>query len=113
MRVVVTGGRDFMDKVRVHVVLSKLHSTRGPITYLVEGGQRRTDWWAALWRKEKEISAFKADLARHGNAAGPIRNGQMIEEGEPGTATLFLGGKEMKNNMLLQARTVYLEVMQG
>ena len=71
------------------------------------------DWWAALWRKENEDSAFKADWAHHGNAAGPIRNRQMIEEGKPGTATSFIGRKKRRNNMLLHARTLYLEIIQG
>ena len=84
-----------------------------PITYLAEGGQRGSDWWAALWRKENGVSAFKADWAHHGNAAGPIRNRQMIEEGKPGTAISFVGREERRNNMLLQARIAYLEIIQG
>ena len=84
-----------------------------PITDLAEGRRRGSDWWAALWRKESGVSAFKADWAHHGNAAGPIRNRQRIEEGKPGTAISFVGREERSNSMLSQARIAYLEIIQG
>lgn len=111
MRVVVRGGRDFIDKVRVRTVLSQLHATRGPITYLAEGGQGGSNWWvAALWRKENEVSAFEADLARHGSAL--IRNGKMIKEGKPDVMISFPGEKSARN-MLLQVRMACLEMIEG
>jgi len=109
MRIVVTGGRAFMDKVRVHSALSKLHSTRGPITYLAEGGQREADWWAATRWKGNGVPGKDRD----GDTAGLIRNGKMIEGGKPGTAVPFLRENGMMDNMLLQRRMACLEIIEG
>lgn len=40
-----------------------------------------------------QFKVFKADWKKLGKAAGPIRNQQMIDEGEPDLAVEFPGGK--------------------
>ena len=106
MRIVVTGRRALMDKVRVHAVLSKLHSSQGPITYLAEGGQREADWWAATRWKANGVPGKDT----YGDTAGLIRNGKMIEGGKLGTGVPFL---RVMDDMLLQGRTACLEIIEG
>ena len=42
--------------------------------------------------RERDDEHFPADWARHGNSAGPIRNGQMLAAGKPELVVAFPGG---------------------
>ena len=39
------------------------------------------------------VSIYPADWDKHGKAAGPIRNKQMIDEGKPDLVIAFPGGR--------------------
>jgi hypothetical protein len=39
------------------------------------------------------VVRYPADWARHGNAAGLVRNQQMLDDGKPDLAVAFPGGK--------------------
>jgi len=94
-RVLVCGGRDFRHR---HVVFAEMdqHSADwGPFKVLIQGGASGADWLARVWAEERglEIVTFPADWKKHGPAAGPIRNQQMIEEGRPDIVIAFPGGR--------------------
>lgn len=94
MRLVVTGGRNFDDAVRVSFALSAVHRKHG-ITLLIEGGARGADRLCAEWAKRVGVpcKTFPADWGGHGKAAGHLRNQQMIDEGKPDAAVAFPGGR--------------------
>lgn len=85
-RVAVTGSRSFADAAHVTKVLDLVLREHGPFT-LVEGGATGADSLARQWAEYTSkitwvyIDPFPADWARHGKAAGPIRNQEMIDSG--------------------------------
>lgn len=80
MRVGVTGGRDYDNH---HAVVNAL-SCLPPDAILVHGDATGADTlcveqWGDI--HERDTEAHPADWLRHGKAAGPIRNQQMIDSG--------------------------------
>lgn len=85
MRVLVTGGRTYPFGARVFQVLDKLHAEVG-IEAVIEGGHwDGADKFAREWARANglEPETYKADWTGLGNAAGPIRNEEMIRESRP------------------------------
>ena len=84
MRVLVCGGRNYIDWRHIFLVLSKLHTSRGPFTLVMHGNAAGADTAASAWAQKMGIPErrFPADWRAHGGRmAGPIRNQQMIDEG--------------------------------
>lgn len=85
-RVLVTGSRDWPDPSYVHRVLDAVCANngwhRGDIT-VVHGGARGVDAYADDWARNRGVctEVHKADWARHGRGAGPIRNQAMVNAG--------------------------------
>lgn len=94
MRVLVCGGRDFSDHVSVSKTLGALAAEFGALT-VIEGGARGADMLARRWADYHghAIQTFQADWSKHGRAAGPIRNQQMLDEGRPDLVLAFPGGR--------------------
>lgn len=96
MKVLVCGGRDYDDWSRVRSVLDHLSPVDGNgITHVIHGGADGADALAARWAIERDItcSTYFADWAKHGRAAGPIRNGEMLTKGAPDVVVAFPGGR--------------------
>lgn len=93
MKIIVTGGRDFVDKDYVFKILSQIHSIT-PITELVHGGAPGADSLAGQWAIANQIpcTVFKADWKQFGGEAGPKRNRQMAEYGAD-CVIAFPGGR--------------------
>lgn len=93
LRLLVTGGRDCTDYKAVSAALDAIH-TKTPITLLIHGAARGADSTSALWAKNRNVpqAPFPANWDKHGKAAGPIRNQQMIDEGYPTAYHAFPGG---------------------
>lgn len=75
--------------------LDRLHRLHG-IEFLIEGGHRNgADWLARKWRSERGVSGdtYRAEWDRHGQAAGPIRNRSMAEDGAADGCVAFPGGR--------------------
>lgn len=107
-RVVVYGGRDVTDRNFVYRWLVLLFEPSygesedaqpwwmpRPDLELILGGAPGADslvedWAHVHWVKYR---VFKADWDKHGRAAGPIRNQQMIDEGQPHMGMAFPGGR--------------------
>lgn len=62
------------------------------ITVLIEGEARGADLLARRYAERRKIpvNAFPALWDKHGKAAGPIRNTQMLSEGRPDLVVAFL-----------------------
>lgn len=92
MKVLVCGGRDYSDGLRVYAELDRLKPD-----IVIEGGAEGADTFAWRWAR-RNIAAhmlltFKADWSRDGKAAGPIRNQRMIDDGKPDLVLAFPGGR--------------------
>lgn len=81
MRLLVTGSRDFDDRDLMWSVLDRLHAEHH-FTLLIHGDARGADRLAGQWAGERGIKvlACPADRKRHGRAARPKRNRQMLAE---------------------------------
>ena len=111
MRVLVCGGRNYMDAWRVNKTLRGLHEGENPITIIMQGGATGADAHARAWADcfTKSIT-FAAYWRSHGKAAGPIRNQRMLDEGKPDLVVAFPGGKGTAD-MVRRARKAGVEVI--
>lgn len=111
MRVLVCGGRDYSDQTRVFKELIFLRTSPGKLI-IIEGGASGADALAADFAKRYWVEhiQFKADWGKHGKAAGPIRNQQMIEEGKPDLVLAFPGGIGTAN-MIKQSKAAGIKVI--
>jgi len=87
MRVLVCGSRHFNDKELMEDVLKQWN-----ISCVVEGEARGADTLAREYaeRHGLDVLPFPALWDKHGRAAGPIRNHQMLTEGRPDLVVAFL-----------------------
>ena len=98
MRVLVCGGRDLDPfKVSCHLYdfFEKLLTDEGiSVTTIIHGDARGADLGARNLAEVLNIFQlpFPADWDRYGNRAGPIRNRQMLKEGNPDIVVAFPGG---------------------
>lgn len=94
MRVLVCGGRDFMDNAMAYKALDILHSNYG-FDVVIEGDARGADRIAGYWARKNKLDnvKFPAKWTQYGKRAGPIRNQAMLDEGRPDLVVAFPGGK--------------------
>lgn len=93
-KIIVTGGRDFDDWAMLSDTLDFLNPD-----VVVQGGASGADRMAKEWAKEnkKEVVTVEADWKTHGKAAGPIRNGEMLDAHPDACLVAFPGGKGTAN----------------
>jgi hypothetical protein len=108
MRVLVCGGRDYTNKIRVYKVLNEYLSI---VALIIEGGAKGADALARAWAKEHCVpySTYEADWEKYGRAAGPIRNTRMQKEGKPDLVIAF-GGNTGTNHMVKIAKAAKIPV---
>lgn len=94
MRVLVTGGRDYADRLRIHEIL---HGR--DITELATGGAVGADELARQWARDHEIDyrIYPAKWTTEGKAAGPRRNMRMHDAFQPDLVVAFPGGRGTAN----------------
>lgn len=86
-KVIIAGGRDFNDftffSQKVKEALVDLNLDREK-TLIIEGGARGADRMAYRFAKKHNITTKRenAEWNKYGNAAGPIRNKKMAEQGD-------------------------------
>ena len=92
LKVLVCGGRDFLDRSAVYAELNKLKSEVGDL-FIIQGGARGADYLAGRWAIENGSAMAKIDAnwLVYGKAAGPIRNTWMLEL-RPDLVLAFPGG---------------------
>lgn len=105
IRLLIAGGRDFSDREQFQAyLLDELEPSvvSGERIVLIHGAASGADHMADQWAAgtEVEVLRFPADWQAYGKSAGPIRNGLMIEQGEPDRALIFPGGPGTRDMML-------------
>ena len=104
MRILVCGGRDFCDRTLLGRELDRLHRLSS-LSLVIHGAAQGADALAGAWAQNRGIEEvrFPADWKKHGRAAGPLRNKQMLDEGKPDLVVAFPGGRGTAN-MVMQAQ---------
>ena len=89
-RILVTGSRGYSDKRAVRAALP----TGGDVL-VIHGGAVGADLLAAEVAQERGLAqkVYYPNWKRHGKAAGPIRNSDMLEDAQPTEALAFWDGK--------------------
>lgn len=106
-RVCVTGPRDEEDKEFVWSALDEFHrSDKGPITELGQGEARGVDRFAKEWAEDQGIpmKPYPADWDQFEEAAGAIRNGEMLDDFRPDYLLVFPRGGPGTTDCAKQAR---------
>jgi hypothetical protein len=108
MRLLVCGGRAYCDYRTLYAVLDEY---LGNVSCVINGGAAGADEWARSWAKENGVPLLTccADWKRHGKAAGPIRNQEMIDKHAPGLVIAFPGGRGTAD-MVRRAREAKITV---
>jgi hypothetical protein len=111
MRLLVCGGRDFSDTESAYKVLDAMHRALG-IDVVIEGDARGADRIAGYWARRNRVDnlKFPADWSKHGKAAGPIRNQQMLVEAKPTHVLAFPGGRGTAD-MVGRARAAGVQIV--
>lgn len=107
----VCGGRDFADAAVFNGAMSDLLRLKGCPKHVVHGGARGADAMAEEWahRMALYVTAVEADWRKHGNAAGPIRNQEMLDKHKPSLVVAFPGGRGTAD-MVRRAREAGIDV---
>lgn len=115
MRLLVCGGRDYRDQVRVFAALDRLLQQR-KIEVVIHGGATGADSLAGEWAEARGIPCMVFEVTREqwrelGRIAGPLRNSRMLREAEPDGVVAFPGGRGTAD-MIRQAESWGLSVWQ-
>lgn len=114
MKILVCGGRNYADKERVFSVLDILDRDEG-VTAVVHGAASGADSLAGEWARARNKPEHKhpAEWSRHGRAAGPIRNTQMLDEHPDIKVVVAFTGGAGTDNMVYQAKRRGILIMVG
>lgn len=90
MKVLVCGSRNWEDRQRIKDILDIYHE-RFLFTALIEGEALGVDGMARDWAIDRHIPTFRfpAHWGLFGKSAGPIRNQQMLDVGQPDFVIAF------------------------
>lgn len=112
-RILVCGGRDYADRDRLYGVLDDLLKASGYFDCVISGMARGADRLAAEWADARKVplAPFPADWNKHGRAAGPIRNQQMLDDGKPTLVIAFPGGRGTAD-MVRRSKAADVRVME-
>ena len=120
MKVVVTGSRCFEEHELIWKTLDLMHA-KEPIRRLAHGdcpdpngvpGAVSVDQECARWADAHGVpfKPYPADWKKHGRAAGPIRNREMLKAERPHLVIAFPGGQGT-HNCVRTARKLGLRVV--
>lgn len=103
-RVLVTGGVDYQDHVRIWDVLDKARAKHPDMVLLHGGAPRGAELIAAKWAGNRDVPqvVFKPDWARHQKAAPFKRNDAMLEAMPIGV--IAFPGSGITDNLVDKAR---------
>lgn len=116
MKILVCGDRNYADSKELYDSLDWIRGLYDyPNVVVIEGEARGADTLGREWAKERGFSVleFPADWDKHGRAAGPIRNKQMLEQ-EPDLVVAFhkdISSSKGTLNMITQANRANIPVM--
>jgi hypothetical protein len=115
MRLLICGGRDVSDAEKVWAEIDRFirDDQAGDTDQLlvITGGASGVDQWAEQWalRKGLPCMVFHPAWQTFHKAAGPIRNGWMLEHGKPDQVLALWGGKGTRD-MIAKARAAGVPV---
>ena len=92
---IICGGRNFLAKDIFTSAMSDLIRLRGVPAKIIQGGANGADSMAREWAQKKAVDCCTvfADWEKHGKAAGPIRNQEMLDRHKPTLIVAFPGGR--------------------
>ncbi len=104
MRILFCGDRGWTDTAKISAAFDEYQPT-----LVIEGEAKGADRLAREEANRRRIPVlpFRAKWEEYGRAAGPIRNRQMLDEGEPDLVLAFhsdLDSSKGTKNMVYQAR---------
>ena len=114
MRIIICGSRNWTDRAQIHAEIDRLHTKYGDKLIIIHGVcETGADMIANDYCIEKDIRIipFPARWRFHGNAAGPIRNQRMIDQGKPQGVVAFDMGGTGTASMISKANTAGLSVI--
>lgn len=120
-KMLVCGGRDYADVPWIWLNLDRIDNER-KVQCIIDGAQSKydpsrgmigTDYWAHQWAlaRARKCDRFPADWDTHNKSAGPRRNQQMVDEGQPDFVVAFPGGAGTAD-MINRARAAGIEVIE-
>lgn len=95
MRIVVTGGRDFLYPQFVKYILDSLNPTYVFVGDCPTGVDKIVSDWCNDNKVDHKI--FVADWDKFGKHAGPLRNREMLEHADDAVVVAFPGGRGTEN----------------
>ena len=108
MKILVCGGRKFADWRLLKETLDKYPDDTVLIHGAAPGADDLADRYGKKVRKWKVVP-YPADWKKYDDAAGPIRNQRMLDEGKPDRVIAFPGGHGTAN-MIRKARAAGVPV---
>jgi len=113
MIVLVCGGSNYWDVPSLFATLHCIHVDT-TIKKIVHGDARGADIIAKVWALHVgvEEKAYPANWKKHGRAAGPIRNSEMLEKEKIDLVVAFPGGSGTAD-MVKKAQEKGIEVQFG
>lgn len=94
IKILVCGGREYDDMDRMIRELDKIVKEYDHVT-IIHGCARGADSMAGEYASMRgyDVEEYPAQWDKHGRRAGPIRNLQMLNEGNPDIVVAFPGGR--------------------
>jgi len=93
VRVLISGDREWSKRGIMETIFLGLYTQVGKQLIIIEGEARGADRMARdiaeIYLQPENILRFPADWTKYGKGAGPIRNKQMLVEGEPDLVLCF------------------------
>lgn len=107
-KVIVCGGRDYLEKRAIREYLDGLRA----VSLVITGGARGVDSIADGWAEDRGIARaiFPANWTGEGRSAGHTRNQRMLELMRPHFIVAFPGGRGTQS-MVDKARDRHVEVI--
>ena len=106
MRLLVCGSRNYDNFSHVCDVLDVI-ALEYPDLHIIHGGADGVDTNAGEWAymNNKPCTRYPALWYKHGKAAGPIRNKQMIDDGKPDKVLAFLAPNSRGTKNMIEQST--------
>lgn len=102
MRVVCTGGRNYLDGAKIFATLNLLEPTEIYVGDCPTGADALVREWAED-KQGTDFSIFHADWKTHGKAAGPIRNRIMLDDAGSDALVIAFPGERGTRDCMMQA----------